>query len=522
MKTKKILKGLIAMLLLTFAVSSCESFTEDVINNLDVSRVFAPINVTAKVRNQTTVELNWTAKDDVDHYIVEFSADDTEFKTIFKTVEVTGAELPVQVALEGETLYSIRVKAVSTNGLEDSKWSIVTATTLSEQLFLAVQAGDIDAKQATLRWVPNIAVTKIVLTPGDITHDITAEEKVSGVATVTGLNAETIYTANLYNNTKRRGAQVFTTGIDIGDGILVKPTDNLVQMIADAPSGSIMVLEPGDYTSQIATISLAKSITIRGLRSYDRPKLKVSFSLVSGAANVSLIDLDLTGDLASTRISVVSYTSSATYGKLLISGCNIHDYDRSLAVAASTVVAKIESITVENSIVTNVATGTGGEFIDFRAAFVGDIIFTKSTFNNVAPSRAFIREDANSNFGTALTSNVLIDSCTLYGVTNTIASSGYQILYVRYVSNATIVRNSLFAATVARYANQAATTAPTFTNNNYYNAATLNQASPTSPLKSDASGRSLDPGFANAATGDFTISNQTLKDDKVGDPRWIK
>lgn len=516
MRAKYILKGLIATLLFAFAISSCESYNEELLNGVGANREFSPIGLTAKVRNQTTVELNWTTKVEADHYVVEFSADDPDFKTIFKTVNVTAKQLPVQVALEGETVYSIRIKAVSASGIADSKWSITSATTLSEQLFLASIDGDIDVKQVTLRWVANSNVTQIVVNPGNITHAITPAEKTAGVAIVTGLTAETAYTATLFNAAKKRGVLNFTTGIDIGTGILVKPTDDLNAKINEAASGAVLVLMPGDYTSQVNTFILNKSITIRGLRSFDKPKLKGSFSIVAGSANVSLIDLDLTGD--ATRTDVVRYTDVTNYGKLLISGCTIHDYEKTFVGAS--IAAKIESITVENSIVTNVGLITaGGEFIDIRTAFVGNIVLTKSTFNNCAPGRAFIREDTNTAF-TGLTSNILIDSCTLYGVTNTIANSGYQILYVRFANNSTIIRNSIFAQTIARYANQTTTTAPTFANNNYFNAATLNLASPVSPLKSDSAGSALDPQFTNAATGNFTIKNQTLIDNQVGDPRW--
>ena len=108
MKKIFIIKGLLATLLLTVLVSSCTGYSEDLLDVLDVNRVFSPIGLTAKVRNQTTVELNWTTRDNVDHYTVEFSADDPEFKTIFKTLQVAATELPIQVALEGETIYSIR------------------------------------------------------------------------------------------------------------------------------------------------------------------------------------------------------------------------------------------------------------------------------------------------------------------------------------------------------------------------------------------------------------------------------
>lgn len=519
MKIKNIIKGLIASFLLVALVASCDSLNDALIDEVGNTRVFSPVDVTAKVRNQTSVELNWTANAQADHYVVEFSADDPNFTTIFKTVEVTAEDLPVTVVLEGETLYSIRVKAVS-EGLEDSKWTVTTATTLSEESFLPFQDGDIQAKKVTLRWTPGINVTNIVLTPGDITHIITAQEKAAGIATIEGLTAEVNYQATLYNGAKKRGAKTFQTAYDLAAGAILLTTSDDIKAIIEAGGYTEYVFEPGDYTTQGVSITLpAGAATLRGLRSYDKPKLNVAFILPSGSSNVSLIDLDLSGNTntAALKPQLVDYTGSSTYGNLLINGCTIHGYDKTLVGAATAVNAKIESITVENSIVTNVGiAGATGDFIDFRTSYVGLIALKTSTFNNCATVRAFIREDAGtgSGTGTGLTSNVLIDSCTLYGVTNTIAASGYNIIYVRFASNATTIRNCIFAETVARFTNNSATVAPTYLNNNYYNAATLNAA--------NAAGTALNPGFTNASAGDFTISNQTLKDNKVGDPRWIK
>lgn len=531
MKTKYILKGLLAMLLLVVLGAGCESYNEAVLTDIGAVRELSPVGLKVSVKKQTTVELNWNVNEDADHYVVEFAAGDPEFKTIFKTVQVNAAELPVQVALEGETLYSIRVKAVSNRGKEDSKWSEITAETLSEQIFLAAQVGDILGKEATLRWIPNSSVTKIVFTPADatkttVTHTITAEEKSSGVATVTGLSSLSVYTADIFNNTSRRGSQTIKTGIDLSDGTEVSPTDDLATIITNAAPNDILILKSGDYTSQISTIVLNKPITIRGLRSFDKPKLKLSFSLAPFATGVTgdinLIDLDLTGSpaSASNKVDVIRYSISGNYSKLLISGCTIHDYERTLIGAGTGINANIPSIIVENSVITNVGTAGTGSFIDFRAAFADEIKFKESTFNNCVPGAAFIRSDATTAFGTVIT-DILIENCTLYRVTNTIASNPLQIFYVRFVDNAIVVRNSIFAGTEGRYANQSATKNPTFTNNNYFNAPNLN-AAPADPLRTDAAGTALDPQFVNIASGDFTIKNNTLIGRKVGDPRWIK
>ncbi len=516
MKTKYIYKRINCCIIIHIAFSSCESFNEAVIGWVGVIQRIFSNGLTAKVRNQTSVELNWTVKPDADHYVVQFSADDTEFKTIYKTINVAPDQLPVKVQLEGETVYSIRVKAVSSTGLEDSTWSVTTATTLSEQLFVSPVPGtDIEAKQVTLRWPANTNVTAISVQPGNITHTITAAEKTAGVAVVTGLTGETAYTATLLNGAKKRGTQTFTTGIDIGTGILVKKTDDLMQKIADAPSGAILVLEPGDYTAdnQVGAVTINKVITIRGLRSYDKPKLHVNFVLYSGSGNLSLIDLDLKGDkgAAGAAVSVVKYNdNSITYGALLISGCTIHDYGVSL-ITANLAAAKITSIIVENTRITNILT-TGGECIDVRGSQVAQLTLKNSIFNNCATARYFLRMDAGL---TGLTSNVLIDGCTISNP-NMLNTTANAILYTRFVTTTTIVRNTLFANTPAPYTREAVTTA-TFSNNNYFNSPNLNaNAIPLANNRPDTSGTTLDPQFVNAATGDFTVQNQALLDRNVG------
>jgi hypothetical protein len=514
MKTKYILKGLLVAILLTFTFTSC-SYDEPVIDELAVNREFAPVALTARVRNQTIVELNWTVNKNVDHYVVEFSADDPDFNIIFKTVEVTADQLPIQIQLEGLTEYSIRVKAVSAQGRGDSTWAIVTATTLSEQLMLPFEpCGDIQYNEATLRWQPGINVTHIMIQPGDITHNISAQEKADGIAEVTGLVGETDYMATLYNNDKIRGTATFTSEVDPATGTVINTTNDLLQMIASAASGDILLLEPGDYTAQTGTVTLDKSITIRGLLSCDKPLLSVNFEIIGGATDVNLIDLDLDGGTVIN--DVVRYKGAGNYNSLLVRGCNVHDFARSF-IAGSVTDAIVQSVTVENCVVTNILTG-GGDFIDFRTSDALNFTVKTSTFNNCAPGRDFLRFDnAGASNNTGLTINILIDSCTLYACSN---KDDRRILYVRFVSNDVTVRNTLIAETESEgYADRdGIDESPTFNNNNYFNAEGFYNAN--QHTYDDGNYTTLDPGFEDAAFGNFTVTNQTLLDNAVGDPRW--
>ncbi|GGF73592.1 DUF5123 domain-containing protein [Wenyingzhuangia marina] len=512
MKTKNIYKGFIAFL--AFIVASC-SYDEEVVESLSINREFAPVSLSTIVRNQTYVEMSWTVDDNIDSYIVEFSADDPDFTTIYETVEVTAEELPITVRLEGETVYSVRVKAKSARELDDSSWALGEFTTLSEQIMLPYELGDADDDNVTLRWEAGLNVTHFMLQPGDIRHDITAQEKIDGVANITGLTSETEYKATLYNNAKQRGFAEITTGVAVGNNTLVSTTDDLIQILNNAQDGEIILIDQGDFTAQTGTITLDKSITIRGLKTDFKPKLSLNFEFNAGATDVNLIDLDLDG--ATTIQDVARYTGAGNYNSLLIKGCNIHDFDRSF-IAGNTTDAIVQSVTVEDCIVTNVVTN-GGDFIDFRNSDVFNVTVRTSTFNNCAPGRDFFRiDDAGTSTQNGLVCNVLLENSTLYGCCD---SSSKRVLYIRFQTNDIIVQNTLITDTGSEgYSDQSRTDdTVTFSNNNYFNADGFFNPSQT---VFDGSGTQLDPEFADPLNGDFTIGNQTIKDNLIGDPRWIK
>jgi hypothetical protein len=526
----KYIRGAFLIGLLSVASYACDDLADPLVEDLEVSRVFSPLDLEAHVRDKTTIELEWSVRDDADHYIVEFSEDSLEFTNIIRTVEVTADELPLRETFLGETRYSARVKGVSADGKEDSKWSVVTIMTDRENIFLDMQDGDIAAVEATLRWPANSEVTHFIINPGNTQREITAEEKEIGVATITGLTGETEYTVTLHNDTKHRGEIVFETLVDIGTATAVYPEDDLAVVIAAASSGDVLALFPGDYTVNTgATIILNKSLTIRGVYPYDKPKLHVQFSIENAGTTVEVRDLDLNGDLEVTDLNDVFRfnTASVEYGSLTIKGCIVHNYTRSLAAGNATA-SKVTTVTIDDCVMTDMLT-SGGDFIDFRNTYVANVTVTNSTFDNCTPTRDFIRVDGvaptNGFSGTGLTSTVLIDHCTLYGVSNNLTTTR-RITYVRFNANVVTVTNTIIAETTGYYTNQTSTSQPSCSNNNYFNAPRFYDlaAEVIANQKVDNSGThtTLDPGFADAANGNFKVSNQDLIDDGIGDPRWIQ
>jgi hypothetical protein len=508
----------------SLALYGCDDLADPIIEELEVSRVFAPTELEARIRDLTTIELNWKVRDDADHYVVEFSEDSLAFTNVVRTVTVGPDELPLQEVFDGETRYSARVKGVSADGVADSKWAVVTIVTGLENIFYPLQDGDVDASTATLSWPPNSDVTRFVINPGNVERLITADEKAAGKATISGLTASTEHHVVIYKGTKQRGSVEFTTLIDVGGATRVYPEDDLSAIVAAATEGDVLVLYPGEYLAFTGALNIDKSVSIRGLYPYNKPLLHVQFTIQPGAGDVAITDLELDGTFtpeggtATILDHAFVYNASGTYGDLTVSGCTIHDYNKSLAAGSSSVVAEIGEIKFDNCIVTSVLTNSA-DFIDFRAAYVANVTLLNSTFNNCAPGRDFIRLDAAAGLsGTGKNAAVLIDHCTIYASSNT----QDRILYVRFATNTLTVQNTLFAGTTAYYTNQTASSQPECSNNNYFNAAGFTTADYVTGAKIDLSSNftTLDPGFADPAAGNFAISNQTLLDNAVGDPRW--
>lgn len=503
----------LAVLLFNF---SCTDDRPEELTSIDYERLFSPIKIEAFVINRTDARLSWVINKDVESYSLEVFADDslTFTGTPVRTYEgVTGDQLPFYIReLDGETQYSVRIKAVA-SGKTESKWSGVTFKTGTENIFLPFQDGDVKATSVTLRWSPGKALTAIMLEPGGIQHTVTADEIAAGSATIEGLTAETTYTATLKNGAKTRGTVEFMTLVDIGNAIAVYPEDDFLALLAAANDGDAFALFPGNYgAGDIFVVN--KTIEIKGVYPYDKPVLSGYISLEEGAG-LLLKDVTLDGGALQGQ-SIVFNTAGVTYHALTVEGCEIKDYVK--GVYYLNVASLVESITYHNNLIYNIQCN-GGDFMDSREGAFNSLTLTHNTIYNSAAGRDLIRYDDASGTFPGMTSTILVDHNTLYGVCN---SSSKRLLYVRFKENKITFTNNIVAETSCIFTNQSNTDpSPTFGGNNFFNAPNLFSASGSSSKFFDDSADSEDPGFVDAANGDFTVTNELLKAKGTGDPRWV-
>jgi len=538
-----------AILIASVLAGGCEDNLPEELTDVTVSRLFSPAGLDARVVQKTAVRLNWAPVRNAESYTIEFHENEQlDFSgTPVRTITgVLDEQLPLTVTgFAGETGYSVRVRAIG-QGIDPSKWVTAIFRTDPEQILYTMIPEEVTAFGTIIRWPAGEIATSIVFNPGNIIRPVTAEEVLAGVAIITGLQSETEYTATLMNGNKVRGNVTFTTLIDLAGATAVHPTDDLEAMVAAAAPGSVLALFPGEYTAFMGDIIIDKSITIRGLRPHDKPRIFNRFMIRTGTtdANLAFLNLEMVGNnftppgetLPGQLEAFFFDAGTHTVNNFLLSGMVVRNYFRSL-VASRANLGRITNLTIENSVVTDIFC-SGGDFIDFRAGHVSNLTIRNSTFDMVAtglrapqtPSapRVFIRLDANTNWpGTS--TRVLIENNTFYNVAHnpeTPATAGSRIIDIRFVPNESTIRNNLFVGAGAEYtahfSERVETAHPTFSNNNYFNAPRFLAGVPTGSPKYDTSSpTTLNPGFVNADAGNFRVTNDDLIFRRVGDPRWL-
>ncbi len=514
---KKVFRNIGLLFGLLSIMIACSDDIDPEITEIETVRAFAPVNLRAFIRNQTTIELSWNVRDNIDEYVVEFSQDNLEFNNIIRTITVLPNELPVREIFEGETQYSARVKSVA-QGRQDSKWTEVTIMTAVENILLPFEDGDIEATSATLRWPAGSTVTHFLVNPGNTQRPITADEKTAGMATIEGLTGETEYEITLFNDQKRRGVVTFETLVDIGNATPVYPEDDLLALIAAANEGDVLALFPGAYGTSEAglTIAMEKSITLRGVYPYDMPVIYGQITCGAQVSSIEVRNIIFRGDGFGQFFNTIS---GCDLGTLSILDCDISGYTNNFIYNNNSGI--FGEIIVKGSYIHDIP-GGGGDGIDFRGGTIGSLTVENTTF--AKGFRTFLRMQAECA--------TVFKNCTFYKVANNDNGNNHGLF--RSSGGGTFeVRNSLFVETGVEGFNDPANSrgnfcrqasnmvaSPTYANNNIYGCYNIFAGLYTSAAQVAAT--EINPGLVDPENGDFTVTSQDILDNQIGDPRWLQ
>ena len=532
---KKLNKISLMLGLALAGLTSCSDVADEV-TSLNFPRNLSPIGLEARGIGENRATLEWTASEKATEYVVEIFADDS--LTFAGSPAKTSTVTATTVALTGlvyDTDYSARVRAVTSgDASRDSKWSTVYFHTSTQQFMNSFKEEDIADRSVTVSWdVDAIGSDLTTLKAFDkngklvATKELTAEEVAAGKAVFSGLTPETQYTIRMYNGKKERGNRVVTTIADLNGATIVHPGDDLKTIIEEAAAGTVIAAYGGEYIMNPTdegngSVVVSNSITIKGIYPTNKPVFKGRFELKNGAG-IAISQAVIDGEGNASGDQTFNYKdANMDYAALDLQDVEIKNFVKGICYGNQ--VCTIESITLNNCLVHDVIC-EGGDFFDLRKSYAKKVTFTNSTFYNIAQERDFIRYDDSSSNYEGAAPVITVDKCTIDNVLN--VSNGKRLLYVRFVGNSIKWTNNLVTNTKAIYSNQSKTSLPEFYNNYYFGcntnlfAADDEASDPKVYYRGDTSGKNgEDPKYKNAASGDFTIGNDAVSKNKVGDPRW--
>lgn len=520
-----------ALGLASAALTSCKK-QGDEITSYTLNRNLSPVGMQASNIGETSATIKWTESVLATSYNMLVCADDSMSYDLTSPVKTISGITPDQIpyTIDGllfDTQYTVYLQAI-TEG-EDSRtstWNGVYFRTNTKQFLKNPTPADIADRSVILTWEVEDGFDVSTIVVGSITHQITAEEKAAGKATIEGLTPETEYTAYLYYNGKQCGNRKFTTIADLQGAILVREGEDLADVIASAEANAVIAVFPGTYvmneneSGQAGAAKVNNSITIKGVYPTAQPVIKGRFELYGGAA-LTITQVVIDGKDNASGDQTFNYKDNTDYGALLVENVEIKNFVK--GITYGNVTGTIEAITFSKCLIHDIECD-GGDFFDIRKNYVKAVKFEKSTMYNIAHKRDFIRYDDASGSYSDAAPVITVDQCTIDNVLN--ESSGKRLLYVRFVGNVINWTNNIVSNTKAVYTNQSKTSTPTYTNNYYFGCSNASIFDPSDAeakvyWNGDVNGKNgADPKYKDAANGDFTLGNEDVAKLKVGDPRW--
>ena len=382
-------------------------------------------------------------------YVVELSQDtlyQQEVATDSRIVYLDGGSEKTIDNLEPETKYFLRVKKHA-EGQNDSKWIYYTSSTgarsfktKAEQLFNAVTDADILENQITVKWKSTKNVTRLVVSKGgEKVQDIAltgAEPQDSEgnfIYTITGLNAGSTYTIELYDGDVRRGKLSVKTAT-------APDTDSYVFTVPAGTSVSNALVkakaqEALDNGKNSLTIVLeAGQEYLFGYNDEDGTSGAVLAPTATNAegteVGMSVTFLGAGGDRATLTFKK-SFDSKGDHTNVVFQHLNLVD-DGANYFFNQSEATNVESLTVEDC-----------EAKDFKNAFfrmqggndkvINKLSLINCIFHDMCSGYSFVHVDASS--GKGVVKNLYMKDCTLYSV----AEGGKMFIYSKNTNMESIV-----------------------------------------------------------------------------------
>jgi hypothetical protein len=364
------------------------------------------------------------------------------------------------------------------------------------------------------------SVNKIILTPVGGTAlapvILTATNIANKQITIANLLAATSYRAEIYEDGDRKGIATFTT-IDPNSVITINSGTTIYELLQDAiaaaSSGDVINVGGAKYNfSAAGTVEIAnKSLTIKAVAGATVPEItSASFNLTGNVASLKIVGIKFIITSGNYFVNVTGATGTTN---ISLEGLDITGPAAGLVYLATGSTASL-TFNVDNCLIHDFG-AVGGDFIDFRAGEMKGMTIKNTSIWNVA--RDFLRTDATATISGTLS----FANCTINNFCIITSGSTNRFVYLR-ANNSVVTVNKCIVSNKLGTTNSGISgtgTSVTFTDSNVFgSSASAITSSPT--VKTNLT--NLDAQYANAAQGDFTVGNATVKAAGQGDPRWLK
>lgn len=530
---------------IVLCLGACEEVNDWAVDK-NYDRAFTPTVFKLYELNASSVVVKFSPIQLTSGYIIEVSRDNS-FVEIYKTFSITKDDVvqdPMETSemylytvngLLSATEYFIRLKAVSSMGAEDSKWTDpLIFTTSSEQIINSIK--NVTTTSATIVWTPGADVTHLIYSKQedgievvlalDDTQIEVGEYEMTGLESNTGYEVKVCYISSgpgediVYTP---RGSRSFITKSGIAvDGIRIdlNAGDDIQAKINEVPSSetaiTLVFTSDVDYDLSGQTLTIPGNITslvIWGLGEKMSRITQFRGIVTSSLNKLYCYNMDFEGygmtegNLKTGNVFWTVNSAAANISEIKIEDCEFTSWRGCFRLQ---LFAGPLSLIMGNSQFYRI--GDYGVLNTNCDATISNINVMNSTFNTCVYLMLFNKGTVNNS--------ILVDHCTFYDLASFNANDLFLFNGGSPLPEVLRIDKSIFANPSFPLGGTNQFVADQFVFDSYKTTdCDTNNKYPLVGIKDY--GKASTDLFKDPLSGDFTIVDETIDPSHdTGDPRW--
>jgi len=549
MKNSKIaisILSFIGLIMLGGMLKSCQA--DNLIYSNNEKDLFSPKFVlAAPLVKSNSIALVWYKVNEADSYTIELHTDNY-YKSLYKSYTVTDTQVFMD-DIPYKTQFYIRVRANHADQAHNSQWAYTSALTEPRPTFAEilqkVEKINITETSVKVKWTIDAQnpVDSISVAPAlnkdlqAVGRYLTAEEKLIGEATITGLEKNTLYNVNVFDNNKPRRYDkpynqvtfrsagpsaetiLITKGMDLDAILRANNSDPAI------PEGTEYFLEAGSLF-KITPFTILKGFKLTGGTQGERPQIEMNgnWNIAEGSYLSSLAFENIRFYQTIDASYFFNSGTSWTIGEITFYNCVFNYFKRGFwRHQGNGKYKEIGNFDMSYCTFDEVG-GHSGPYGTFAFGSAGADNVKSAVFSNCTFMRDHYQTtDLNRNFKNLFDYGTSAYPIHLEYQNITIYDYAYNRSLINIpsaVGSTLIFKNVLLASACGKVIQAIAANTTTTYGNNYSTTDYLLGASAIQGTELGISAANL---FVNPAQGNLMIknSNSPIVTNRVGDTRWL-